>query len=233
MATSSAPGTATGQRVVFLLDCDNTLLDNDGIKDGMDARLHAILGPQLTERFWTIYEQVRADVDTVDMPLTFERFQPYCPDSATMMQVRSAILAYPFASGLFPETLATLRYLHQIGTPVILSDGDTVYQPLKIEQSGLEAAVNGQVAIYVHKEERLDEVMARWPAPFYVAVDDKGRILAAFKQMHPNRFVTVHLLKGHYAHDGEPLNPPPDITINSIGELQRYGIEDFRRYLAQ
>jgi hypothetical protein len=220
-----------GQRVVFLLDCDNTLLDNDGVKDGMDARLRAILGPELTQRFWALYERVRADTDTVDLPMTFERFQPYCPDPATMMKVRSAILAYPFASALFPETLETLRYLHHIGTPVIVSDGDSVYQPLKIEQSGLEAAVNGQVAIYIHKEDHLDEIMARWPAPFYVAVDDKGRILATFKRMHPDRFVTVHVLQGHYAHADEPLSPPPDITLASIGELQRYTSEDFRHYL--
>ncbi|HEV8192255.1 MAG TPA: hypothetical protein VGP82_12375 [Ktedonobacterales bacterium] len=230
MATSGS-GMSAGQRVVFLLDCDNTLLDNDGVKDGMDARLHAILGPELTQRFWMLYEQVRNDRDTVDLPLTFERFEPYCPDPAVMAQVRSAILAYPFTSGLLPETLETLRYLHQIGTPVIVSDGDTVYQPLKIEQSGLEAAVNGQVVIYIHKEDHIAEIMARWPAPFYIAVDDKGRILATLKQMHPDRFVTVHVLQGHYAHADEPLIPPPDITMRSIGELRRYSVEDFRRYL--
>ncbi len=230
MATSGS-GTSAGQRVVFLLDCDNTLLDNDAIKDGMDARLRAILGPELTERFWTLYEEVRKDADTVDLPLTFERFEPYCPDPETMMRVRSAIMGFPFSSELFPETMETLRYLNEVGTPIIVSDGDTVYQPLKIEQSGLEGAVDGQVVIYIHKEDHVDEIMARWPAPFYVAVDDKGRILAALKRMHPDRFVTVHVLQGHYAHADEPLNPAPDITINSIGELRRYGIEDFRRYL--
>ena len=230
MATS-ASRMGTGQRVVFLLDCDNTLLDNDGVKDGMNRRLLAILGPEMTERFWDVYEQVRKDVDVVDLPLTFERFEQYCPDAATMMRVRSAVLAYPFASAVFPEALETLRYLRQIGTPVILSDGDSVYQPLKIEQSGLEAAVNGQVAIYIHKEEHIAAVMARWPAPFYVAVDDKGRILTTLKRMYPDRFVTVHVLKGHYAHDGEPFDPAPDITIESIGGLMRYGVEDLRRYL--
>ena len=227
----SEPGMDAGQRVAFLLDCDNTLLDNDAVKDGMDARLHAVLGPELTRRFWMVYEQVRKDADGVNLPMTFERFQSYCPDAETMVKVRAAIMEYPFASGLFPETMETLRYLHQIGTPVIVSDGDQVYQPLKIERSGLAAAVNGQVVIYTHKEDHVQEIMARWPAPFYVAVDDKGRILSTLKRMLPDRFVTVHVLKGHYAHAGEPLSPPPDITIGSIGELRRYTVDDFRRYL--
>jgi hypothetical protein len=227
MATAGSEG----GRVVFLLDCDNTLLDNDAVKDDMDARLHTILGPELTHRFWMTYEQVRKDADTVDLPLTFERFEQYCPDPGTMAQIRAAVMGYPFATRLYPETLETLRYLHEIGTPVIVSDGDTVYQPLKIERSGLQAAVNGQVVIYIHKEDHVAEIMARWPAPFYVVVDDKGRILVTLKHMHPDRFVTVHVLQGHYAHADEPLVPAPDITVPSIGELRRYTVEDFRRYL--
>src|SRR5262249_51796196 len=152
-----------------------------------------------------------------DLPLTFERFALYCPGQETMARVRSAVMDYPFASQLFPETMDTLRYLHDIGTPVIVSDGDQVYQRIKIERSGLAAAVNGQVAIYIHKEDRVQEITGRWPAPFYVVVDDKGRILATLKHMMPDRFVTVHVLKGHYAHQGEPFNPQPDITIGSIG----------------
>ncbi len=217
--------------VVFILDCDNTVLDNDAVKADMDAQLHDLLGDAMAETFWREYEAVRTQTGTVDLPLTFERFDERHPDPVSAARLRSIIMDYPFAKRVFPETMATIAYLKTLGLPTIVSDGDSVYQPHKIEQSGLAAAVNWQVVIYVHKEEHADEIMARWPANLYVVVDDRGRILSALKNLHPDRFVTVHVTQGHYATSAAPETPPPDITVGSIGELQGFSLADFRAHL--
>lgn len=219
----------TSAPIVFVLDCDNTLLDNDSVKTEMDAQLKALLGEALTVQFWQVYEEVRKRVGGVDLPTTFAEFRHYLSDDATLAQVRSIIMDFPFATRLYPTTLPTLRYLRTVGLPTIVSDGDSVYQPRKIELSGLAGAVNGQWVVYTHKEERLNEVMERWPADFYVMVDDKARILSATKRLFPNRFVTVHILQGHYAE--ESYTPAPDITLRDIGDLQTLDLNDLRRYL--
>ncbi len=160
--TSPTPESSSNP-VVFLLDCDNTLLDNDTLKADMAAQLHALLGQELSERFWQEYEEVRRLTGIVDLPLTFERFSRRSPNARLIHQVEALVMDYPFERRLYPETLETLRYLRAIGLPVIVSDGDTVYQPRKIERSGLAAAVNGQVVVYAHKEDHLQEIMERWP----------------------------------------------------------------------
>lgn len=232
MASGMHAGDPGDQRVVFILDCDDTLLDNDALKADYDAGLRALLGEALTRRFWTIYEEVRSLTGTVDFPLTFERFRPECPDAATRERVRALIMEYPFADRLYPDTLNILRYLREIGTPAIVSDGDHVYQPLKIERSGLLAAVEGRVLIYTHKEDHLDAIFQQWPAPYYVMVDDKARILSATKAQFPHRFVTVHVRQGHYGTEPVTTNPAPDMTIASIGDLQRYSVADFTQFVA-
>ena len=226
-----AGGVIAPIEVVFLLDCDNTLLDNDAVKTDMDAQLRELLGVPMAETFWREYEEVRQQIGTVDLPLTFERVDERYPDPASAALLRSIIMDYPFASRVFPETMATLAYLKTIGLPTIVSDGDSVYQPHKIEHSGLAAAVNWQAVIYVHKEDHIDEIMARWPAPFYVVVDDKGRILSALKSLMPDRFVTVHVALGHYAQVAPPETPPTDISIASIGELRGFTLADLRAHL--
>jgi len=233
MATSQADsGEAISQaEVVFLLDCDNTLLDNDAVKTDMDAQLRELLGVTMAETFWREYEDVRRLTGTVDLPLTFERVEERHPDPASAALLRSIIMDYPFASRVFPETMATIAYLKTLGLPTIVSDGDSVYQPHKIEHSGLAAAVNWQAVIYVHKEDHIDEIMARWPAPFYVVVDDKGRILSTLKSRMPDRFVTVHVAQGHYAQAAAPETPSPDISITSIGELREFTLADLRAHL--
>jgi phosphoglycolate phosphatase-like HAD superfamily hydrolase len=217
--------------VVFLLDCDNTLLDNDGVKADMDAQMRELLGATMANTFWREYEEVRRQIGTVDLPLTFERFDERHPDPASAARLRSIIMDYPFASRLYPETLATIAHLKTLGLPTIVSDGDSLYQPHKIEQSGLAAAVNWQAVIYARKEDHLEEIITRWPATFYVAVDDKGRILTAFKNQMPDRFVTVQVMEGHYAQSPTPETLPPDISIASIGELQYLTLEDLRAHL--
>jgi FMN phosphatase YigB (HAD superfamily) len=212
--------------IVFLLDCDNTLFDNDALKADLDTQLGALLGVELNRRLWDLYEAVRRETGTVNYPVVLDRFAAICPDLAARDRVRSIIMDYPFASRVYPETPVTLDHLRAIGRPAILSDGDAIYQPLKIERSGLAAEVAGRVLVYIHKEEHLDEVMRRWPAALYVAVDDKAHILAAVKRLLPERFVTVHLLQGHYSADPVPQLPAPDLTLQSIGELRRYHADD-------
>jgi hypothetical protein len=216
---------------IFILDCDNTLFDNDSLKSDLDARLESLLGTVLLQRFWSVYEEVRVLTGTVDFPLTCERFRRYLPDEHAERQLLSIIVQYPFADRLYPESMATLKYLKTIALPAIASDGDTIYQPLKIYGSGLAAAVDWRVLIYVHKEDHLEDIFTRWPAPFYVMVDDKQGILATTKAQFPERFVTVHVRQGHYGLAAPNVSPLPDLTINSIGELRAYHTRDFKRYL--
>lgn len=228
--SSATPGQPAGP-VVYILDCDNTLLDNDAVKAGMETQLRDALGDALANRFWKIYEQVRESTGgTVDLPETFARLRPELPDDATYERAYAAVMDYPFATQLYPTTLAVLQRLHSVGLPVIVSDGDQVYQPRKIERSGLAAAVDGQVVIYSHKEDHLDEIQARWPASYYVMVDDKARILAETKRRAPNRFVTIHIMQGHYAGDTS-FTPKPDLTLASIGDLLTLDLAGLTRYL--
>lgn len=228
-----ASGTGVSDpHVVFILDCDDTLLDNDAVKADYNAGLRAILGEALTARFWALYEDVRSQTGTVDFPLTLDRFRAECPDGVLRERVRALIMEYPFARRLYPAALDTLRYLREIGTSAIVSDGDRVYQPLKIAGSGLLAAVEGRVLVYVHKEEHLEAIFQQWPAPFYVMVDDKARVLSATKAQFPHRFVTVHVRQGHYGAEPITTSPPPDLSIAAIGDLRSYSISDFSQLVA-
>ena len=227
MATPAPVGPA-----VFILDCDNTLLDNDALKDDLDVQLQALLGEEMAERFWRIYEEVRKQTGTVDYPETIEYFRYELHDNALLERVRTLIMDYPFAEHLYPGALDTLAHLRSIAFPTIVSDGDDIYQPLKIERAGLAAAVGGNVLIYLHKEEHLDEIFARWPAPFYVMVDDKAHILSATKARFPDRFVTVHVRQGHYGLDPERFDPAPDVSIAHIADLRNFGLADLRAHLS-
>jgi FMN phosphatase YigB (HAD superfamily) len=215
--------------IVFVLDCDNTLLDNDAVKTGMDARLRDLLGASLTDEFWRIYEEMRAREGAVDIPATFGAFRSALSSDNRLETARQAVMDFPFHDFLYPATLSTLATLKKYGIPVIVSDGDTVYQPHKIVRSGLASAVNDQWVVYIHKEDHLDAIMERWPAEFYVMIDDKGRILAQTKTLRPDRFVTVHILQGHYA--SAPVTPAPDITLDSIGAVQNLDFTALRAYL--
>jgi len=233
MATPTPqPAGSSAEHVVFLLDVDNTLLDNDRLKEDLDLRLRKLLGEALARQFWAAYEEVRAATGTVDYPLTFERFKGMIPDGERRAALLSLIMEYPFATCLYPQTMATLAHLRALGQPAIVSDGDTTYQPHKIAQSGLAAAVDWQVVIYTHKEEHLDEIFARWPATFYVMVDDKPRILSEVKRLMPQQVVTVQVMQGHYATSSEPFSPAPDLTLVGIGDLQRLTLTDLMLHLA-
>ncbi len=226
----SATGGSVGP-AVFILDCDNTLLNNDALKADLSTRLAALLGPQRNAQLWTIYEHVRAETGVVDYPRTIERFAAEIHDDRLIAAVTAVVMDYPFSERLYPETLPTLAHLRAIALPSIVSDGDQVYQPLKIQRSGLAAAVEENVLVYAHKQEHLDEIMALWPAPFYVMVDDKARILADTKAQYPERFVTVWVRQGHYGLEPNVPAPAPDVTLAHIGDLRAWSLDALRARL--
>jgi len=215
-------------RLVFLLDVDNTLLDNDGVKADLDGQIGRLVGAEAEQAFWELYEAVRQERDVVDFPATLVRFHERFPQSDQSYEQLSNLLnTYRFDRRLFPHAIETIHHLRSFGVAVVVSDGDPTFQPRKIAEAGITEAVDGNVEIFVHKERSIAEVMARYDAGRYVMVDDKRRILAALKRDHPGRFTTVHVLQGHYAQDDADLLPPPDITVEHIADLRRCSAADF------
>ncbi|MCS6925489.1 MAG: HAD family hydrolase [Candidatus Binatia bacterium] len=212
--------------VVFLLDVDNTLLDNDRIIADLMRHLEREVGSQRQQRYWEIFEQLRSELGYADYLGALQRYRIEYPRDPHLLTVSSFLVNYPFANRLFPNSLDVIDRCNQWGVTVILSDGDVVFQPRKVERSGLSDAVNKNVLIYVHKELELDDVEQRYPAEHYVLVDDKLRILTAVKQVWGKRVTTVFPRQGHYAHDPTILAqyPPPDITIERIGDLLSYDL---------
>jgi FMN phosphatase YigB (HAD superfamily) len=207
--------------ILFLFDCDNTLLDNDRVQDDLRAHLTHEFGPQNRDRYWQILESLRAELGYVDYLGALQRYRLGDSSDTRLLLMSSFLIDYPFASRLYPGAIDAIRHLRTMGLTVILSDGDVVFQPRKIERSGLWEAVEGRVLIYVHKEDMLDAVAERYPARRYVMIDDKLRILTAMKKIWKDRLTTVFPRQGHYALD--PANvaayPPADITIERIGDL--------------
>ena len=206
--------------IVFLLDVDNTLFDNDAFKEAIKAEARAVLGDEGAARFWELYEEVRRETQTVDFPRTLERLAAagYATASAAL---RNFLDGYDFAHGCYPGAADALHYLGTIGTPVILSDGDLVFQPYKIQRAGLADLVERRVLIYVHKERSLPEVAARYPADHYVMIDDKARLLTAIKEQWAARVTTVFVRQGHYAAETVAAGiPPVDLDIQEIGALR-------------
>ncbi len=208
------------QRLGFLLDVDNTLLDNDALKSYLSDRLQETLGAEGATMFWELYEEVRHARDVVDLPLTVERYVVRTGDAAAGTALRRVLDTIPFARFVYPHALDTLDHLKTLGATTILSDGDSVFQARKIERSGLAAAVDNHVLIYIHKEDHLDEVAMAQPADHTVLVDDKARILANVKRILGDRVTTVHVLQGHYAHESVPDGFTPDIEVQDIGDLR-------------
>ncbi len=210
--------------IVFLFDCDNTLLDNDGVHDDLDAHLRAVFGREGSERYWRIFEELRTTLGYADYLGAVQRFRLNLPDDPRVLGLSGFLLDYPFASRLYPAALEAVKHCRRWGPTVILSDGDAVFQPRKLERSGIRNAVEGRVLIYVHKERMLDDMTRRYPARRYVMVDDKLRLLAAMKSVLADRLFTVFPRQGHYAlaTAANAGLPPADLTIEHIGELVTY-----------
>jgi phosphoglycolate phosphatase-like HAD superfamily hydrolase len=214
------------ERVVFLFDVDNTLIDNDRIAADLKHYLTKEVGHGRQEQYWAIFEELRAELGYADYLGALQRYRVKHPREPHLLAVSSFLVNYPFANRLFPGSLDALEHARAFGPTVILSDGDVVFQPLKVQRSGLFEAVEGRVLIYIHKEQELDDVERRHPAEQYVLVDDKVRILAAVKQHWGDRLTTVFPRQGHYAHAPDVArHPAPDVTIDRIGDLATWDIQ--------
>lgn len=207
--------------VVFLLDVDNTLLDNDRVVADLMRYLEGEVGHERQQRYWAIFEELRSELGYADYLGALQRYRVEHPRDPHLLTVSYFLVNYPFANRLFPNSLDVIEHLRAWGPTVILSDGDVVFQPRKVERSGLFEAVDRNVLIYIHKEVELEDVERRYPADRYVLVDDKVRILAAVKKSWGSRVTTVFPRQGHYATDTKALEgyPPADVTIERIGEL--------------
>jgi FMN phosphatase YigB (HAD superfamily) len=216
--------------VVFLVDVDNTLLDNDGIQQDLKDHLERAFGLASRERYWTILEDLFAELGYRDYIGALQRYRVEHPRDVELLSMSSFLLDYPFADRLFPAALELLKRLRSLGPTVILSDGDVVFQPRKVERAGLSDAVDGRVLIYIHKEEALDDVERRYPAAHYVLVDDKLRILEAVKRFWGGRVTTVFPRQGIYAHDPQVISAfaPADVTIERIGDLLDFDLPRLR-----
>jgi FMN phosphatase YigB (HAD superfamily) len=206
---------------VFLLDVDNTLLDNDRVQADLRTHLEREFGQENSDRYWAIFDQLRAELGYADYLGALQRYRLGAMHDPHLLMVSSFLVDYPFANRLYPGSLDAIEHLRRWGPTVILSDGDVVFQPRKVQRSGLWEAVEGRVLIYIHKEQMLDDVEQRYPARHYIMVDDKLRILAAMKQTWRDRLTTIFPRQGHYALDPEIVaeSPASDITIQRIGDL--------------
>ena len=215
---------AQRSEIVFLFDVDNTLLDNDRVIADLRQYLVRAIGVASAEHYFRIFEQLRAELGYADYLGALQRYRVAYPRDPCLLAISTYLVNYPFANRLFPGSLDVLERFATFGPTVILTDGDVVFQPLKIERSGLGDAVEGRVLVYIHKERELDDVAARFPAEHYVLVDDKLHLLAAVKEAWGPRVTTVFVRQGHYAHDPAILAhyPPADLTVDRIGDLVDY-----------
>jgi transaldolase len=214
--------------IVFLVDVDNTLLDNDRIQDDLKRHLEREFGADCRDRYWAILEQLFTDLGYRDYLGALQRFRVEHPREPHLLSMSSFLVDYPFANRLYPGSLDVLERFRSWGSTVILSDGDVVFQPRKVERSGIFEAVGGHVLIYIHKEEALDDVERRYPAEHYVLVDDKVRILDAVKKIWGDRVTTIFPRQGQYAHDAKSIAGyrPADLTAERIGDLLDYDLAE-------
>jgi FMN phosphatase YigB (HAD superfamily) len=214
--------------VVFLVDVDNTLLDTDRIQNDLQQHLEHQFGAACRDRYSKILENLFEEFGYRDYLGALQRYRNEHPTDIRLLKMSSYLVDYPFADRLYPGALEVLNRLRSWGQTVILSDGDVVFQPRKVERSGIEAAVSGHVLIYIHKEEALSDVERRYPATHYVVIDDKLRILSAVKKSWGERVTTVFPRQGKFAHDPKMLVafPVPDVTIERIGDLLSYELSN-------
>jgi FMN phosphatase YigB (HAD superfamily) len=215
--------------LTFLLDVDNTLLDNDRFGAELGDTVATAFGTGQRDRYWAIYRQLRDELGYADYLGALQRFRSGLDNEPALLQMSKYLLEYPFEQRLYPHALETVAHLRSLAPTVILSDGDIVFQPHKIRRSGLWSAVRGEVLVYIHKQRMLVATQQRYPAAHYVLVDDKPQLLADMKRQLGPRLTTVFVRQGHYAAAGERerIEPPPDQTIACIDELRGRKLEDF------
>jgi FMN phosphatase YigB (HAD superfamily) len=218
-------------KIVFLFDVDNTLLDNDHVTADLKRHLQAQVGLERSQRYWQRFEEIRSELGYADYLGALQRYRIDYPHDPNLLAVSYFLMGYPFANRLFPNSMDAVEHVGQWGQPVILSDGDVVFQPHKVYRSGLFELFEGNVLIYVHKERELADVEQRYPADHYVLVDDKLRILDAIKRLWKSRVTTIFVRQGHYANDPEVFKnfPPADISLERIGDLLNHDCASFRK----
>jgi hypothetical protein len=210
-------------KICFLIDVDNTLLNNDRVADDLKNYLTREVGAGRQECYWALFEQIRQELGYADYLGALQRYRIQYPHEPHLLEVSRYLINYPFANRLYPGSLDVIEYLSGFGTTAILTDGDVVFQPLKIERSGIFDAVEGRVLVYIHKEQELHEIERLFPAGHYVMIDDKIRILTDAKKIWGDRLTTVFPRQGHYALSPDVVNyPEPDITIERISDLVGY-----------
>jgi len=212
--------------VAFLFDVDNTLLDNDRVEKDLRRHIEVEFGAEARDRYFAIFEALRAELGYADYLGALQRYRLEDMCDVRLLMMSSFLVDYPFANRLYPGSLDALEYAQDWGPTIILSDGDVVFQPRKVQRSGLWEAVDGRVLIYIHKEEMLSNVEHHYPARHYVMVDDKLRILAAMKKVWGSRVTTVWPRQGHYALDSRvtDMYPSADLTIEHIGDLVNHDL---------
>ncbi|MGH6848838.1 MAG: HAD family hydrolase [Methylocella sp.] len=215
--------------LAFLFDVDNTLLDNDRVEADLAAHLSEAYGVVARNRYWAIFEQLRQELGYADYLGALERFRLERAHDPTVLRMSSWLVDYPFADRLYAGALDVIKHVQRWGLAIILSDGDAVFQPRKVERSGLWTAVDGRVLIYVHKERELADVERFCPAKRYVMIDDKLRILNAIKKVWGERVTTIFVRQGHYARDPQNLAgcQPADIQLDHISDLNNYALAAF------
>ena len=214
------------QSTVVLFDVDNTLLDNDAVQEDLRDHMTRHFGEQACQLYWQIFEELRGELGYADYLGALQRYRLHYMHEPRVLEVSTYLIDYPFTRRLYPKALEVLEHVGRLTQTAILSDGDVVFQPHKVDRSGIRTAVDGRVLIYIHKEHELADVERRFPAARYVLVDDKLRILSAVKEVWGDRVTTVFPRQGHYALDPEVLAkyPPADVTIETIAELLEHDL---------
>jgi len=223
-------GAKSAAQIVFLLDVDNTLFDNDRFGADLSGRLEQSFGAAERDRYWRIFSDRREQLGLADYLGSLQLFRSGLDDDPKLLRMSDYLLEYPFPSLVYPDALAAIAHVESFASPVVLSDGDVVFQPRKIQRSGIWDAVAGRVLIYLHKERVLNHVRRRYPAAHYVMVDDKPNLLAAMKRVFGDDLTTIFVRQGHYAlaPDADSHYPPPDRVINKIGDLATLHSTDFQ-----
>jgi haloacid dehalogenase-like hydrolase len=213
--------------IVFLFDIDNTLVDNDHVQADLKQHLATTYGPEARDRYWEILEQLRTELGYVDYLGALERYRLEALHRPEILRMSNWMIDYPFADRVYPGAMDAVRHVRQWGLPVVLSDGDAVFQPRKVERSGIWKEFEGRVLIYIHKEEELDDVERLYPARHYVLIDDKLRILTVAKKVWGDRVTTIFPKQGHYALDPAVLTqyPRADVELAAIGDLVKYDLK--------
>jgi hypothetical protein len=213
--------------IVFLFDIDNTLVDNDHVQADLKNHLATTYGADARDRYWEILEQLRTELGYVDYLGALERYRLEALHRPEILRMSNWMIDYPFADRVYPGAMDAVRHVRQWGLPVVLSDGDAVFQPRKVERSGIWKEFEGRVLIYIHKEEELDDVERLYPARHYVLIDDKLRILTVAKKVWGDRVTTIFPKQGHYALDPAVLKqfPPADVELPAIGDLVKFDLK--------